>query len=307
MGFIVRGLLKQKWRGNKKRDLARLAGQTPAAGVAVQQSIAYLPGSNPMHLLNLYRPREAAGLLPVVIDIHGGGWMYGDKDLNKNYCIDLASRGYAVMGMSYRLLPETDLKGQVQDIFASLHWLFQNSAAYQFDMSRVALTGDSAGGHLTGLVACIWQSPELQDLYGVQPAPFSFSALAISHGVCNVAALGFSKGKMNKYVDEEMHRLMFGKKPQASPLFAKASFEETAAGLVLPPVFLISSEPDRFYPQSVALRQYLQKTNAVFGALFWQRSQGEQLGHVFQVLHPEWAESVETNKAMLAFFEKYGV
>lgn len=86
-----------------------------------------------MHTLNLYRPLGAEGPLPVVVDIHGGGWMYGDRELNRAYCMYLASQGWAVMGMSYRLLPEVDLRGQVQDVFASFRWLEHHGGAYGLD------------------------------------------------------------------------------------------------------------------------------------------------------------------------------
>ena len=80
-----------------------------------------------MHTLNLYRPAGVSGPLPTVVDIHGGGWMYGDRQLNRNYCMYLASRGYAVMGMSYRLVPEVTVAGQVQDVFASLQMCIRDS------------------------------------------------------------------------------------------------------------------------------------------------------------------------------------
>ena len=71
-----------------------------------------------------------SGPLPTVVDIHGGGWMYGDRHLNRSYCMYLASRGYAVMGMSYRLVPEVTVAGQVQDVFASLRWLAEHGSEY---------------------------------------------------------------------------------------------------------------------------------------------------------------------------------
>ena len=159
----------KKWRRNARKDAVRLSSQPRPEGVAVEAGLPYLPDGDPMHTLNLYRPEGAAGLLPTVVDIHGGGWMYGDRELNRNYCMALAAQGYAVMGMSYRLLPQVDLRGQVQDVFASLHWLEEHGAEHGFDLSRILLTGDSAGGHLAGLTACIQKSRALQALYGVQP------------------------------------------------------------------------------------------------------------------------------------------
>ena len=100
MGYFTRRALKNKWEENRRRDAVRLAEQPQPGGVAVEEGLAYLPGGHPMHTLNLYRPLGAVGLLPTVVDVHGGGWMYGDRQLNRSYCMYLASRGYAVMGMS---------------------------------------------------------------------------------------------------------------------------------------------------------------------------------------------------------------
>lgn len=119
MGYLTHALIRRKWESN------RPAGRCPAGpGMppphqewrswrALPLSV---PAATPMHTLNLYRPLGAEGPLPVVVDIHGGGWMYGDRELNRAYCMYLASQGWAVMGMSYRLLPEVDLRGQVQDV-----------------------------------------------------------------------------------------------------------------------------------------------------------------------------------------------
>ena len=100
MGRLIRRMIQKKWDGNTQRDAIRLASQTPPQGVEVWEGLPYDEDGHPMHTLNLYRPAGVSGPLPTVVDIHGGGWMYGDRQLNRNYCMYLASRGYAVMGMS---------------------------------------------------------------------------------------------------------------------------------------------------------------------------------------------------------------
>ena len=81
-----------------------------------ESHIPYLGDYDPMHVLNLYYPKDYDGSrkLKTVIDIHGGGWLYGTVDLSERYLGWIASQGYAVMGMNYRLLRETDLGGLVQ-------------------------------------------------------------------------------------------------------------------------------------------------------------------------------------------------
>ncbi|MFP3043837.1 alpha/beta hydrolase [Treponema primitia] len=299
MGKLARFLLQDHWKKTKREDDRRIATLTPTAGVAEDIDIPYRDDGNPLHLLDVYYPEGSPGLLPTIIDIHGGGWMYGDKELNKYYCLYLASQGFAVLNMSYRLLPETDLKGQVQDIFDSLHWLERNGEQHHCDTKRVFLTGDSAGGHLAGLTACIQLSGELQNLYGVAPASFAISAMAINHGVCDPADHGITG---YQFTNREMDRMFFGRNPTQSPLYTKANFQDTAKGLSLPPILLVSSEADDYHSRSLALKAHLDGIGASSQVLFWTKAQGEKLGHVFNILYPHWPESVETNKAISTFF-----
>ena len=150
MGYLTRALIRRKWESNRRRDAVRLALQPLPTGVEVLEGLPYLSGGHPMHTLNLYRPLGAEGPLPVVVDIHGGGWMYGDRELNRAYCMYLASQGWAVMGMSYRLLPEVDLRGQVQDVFASFRWLEHHGGAYGLDLDRWGTFGRAGRLHSAG-------------------------------------------------------------------------------------------------------------------------------------------------------------
>ena len=304
MGYLIRKMIDRKWRETERRDQVRLKYQTLPAGVEVEAGLPYLPDGDPMHTLNVYRPAGVQGPLPTILDIHGGGWMYGDRELNRAYCMALAAQGYAVMGMSYRLLPQVDLRGQVQDVFASFHWLERHGEGYGFDLSRILLTGDSAGGHLAGLTACIQKSRALQALYGVEPLKHPFSALAIAHGVCDVYHFTFLPSPLGQAIAREYRRLLFGPRWKLSPLYGHASFEDTAPGLDLPPILVIASEPDRYFRQSQRLMEYLDASSWEHETILWTREQGERLTHVFEVGYWDWPESQETNRRMLDFFDR---
>jgi len=298
-------MLQKTWNSIGKKDQARLAAQSPAPGVNVVRGVPYLDDGDEMHLLNLYIPQNADGPLPTIVDIHGGGWMYGDKDLNRNFCMTLAAQGFAVMGMSYRLLPHTNLLGQLQDVFASLHWLQAHGHEHHCDLARVFITGDSAGGHLGGLATCVQLSPALQRVYGVQPLGFDIRALALNHAVCELDKPNLVTGKMGDTLDREMRRMMFGAVPEAAPWYGKASFSETAKGLPLPPVLLVSSEADSLHGHSLLLQAWLQSHGARCQTKFWGLEGGEKLGHIFNIAYPQWEESRETNDEMVAFFRRW--
>ena len=154
--------VQASWAQTAARDKARYADERVPEDVHWETEYRYEQSADPQQTLNLYYPaKRRNATMPTVIDIHGGGWFYGDRNLNRNYCRYLASQGYAVMGMGYRLLPDVDLRGQIQDIFASLRWLSHFGPQRGFDLDHVLLTGDSAGGHLhpaeCGVTGTLWR------------------------------------------------------------------------------------------------------------------------------------------------------
>lgn len=92
------------------------------------EDIAYIDDGNVYHKLDVMYPDnlKSGEKLPVIIDIHGGGWMYANKDLNDNYCLSLADRGYVVFNISYRLVPDVTVNEQIQDVAYALKWIGEN-------------------------------------------------------------------------------------------------------------------------------------------------------------------------------------
>ncbi|MHB8962394.1 MAG: alpha/beta hydrolase [Saccharofermentanales bacterium] len=283
-------------------DKNRLARQTMPPGVEISKDIPYLGDGNPMHLLNVYRPVDTQGKLPVIINIHGGGWIYGSKELNRNYCGHLALHHYAVVGMSYRLLPECDLQGQIRDLFASLRWIAENATNYGFDLERVFICGDSAGGHLAGLVTCIQTSGRLAELYSIRPVPFAIKAVGIGHGVCDATLEGLLKGVLGKLVNREIRSMMIG--DSLRPAWINAmSFQKAAAYAELPPIYVIGSMVDGFHVQTTRLVEFLKARGTRFMFQCWGKGNA-RLGHVFNVIEPSWPESRQTNRSMVDYFSR---
>lgn len=303
MGFS-RFLLQKIWGLAEKQDKKRLATIKPLPDVHCEKGIAYLNDGDPMHQLNLYYPKDRIGNRPTIIDIHGGGWMYGDKDLNRPYCEYLASKGFRVMGMSYRLLPHTDLQGMIQDIFASIHWLEEHTQSCGFDLSNVFLTGDSAGGHLTSLVMCIQQSEELQKVYGVRPVGFDFTAAAICNGVCEMHDIYSFTGFLCRSSDREMQKMLLGDRGINAPWNGCMNFSQVIAKAKRLPLMVISSESDPFYLHTKWLLEVLRQNQWPCETVVWKKEDGKHLGHVFQIANPGWEESMITNDKMLEFFRK---
>lgn len=102
----------------------------------------------------LYRDSvESPG--PVVVYTHGGGWVLGDLDTHDGFCRRLAAEtGWAILAVDYRRAPESPYPAAVDDVARVLSWLRESGgAAYGLDPARIALAGDSAGGHLAAVSA----------------------------------------------------------------------------------------------------------------------------------------------------------
>lgn len=111
-------------------------------------------------VLDLYRPADTDWPVPLVIYIHGGGWSAGDKSAINDarmtamtsFKNDLLDAGYAVAAINYRLTPEAIWPAQIFDVKGAVRYLSANAKKYGLDPRRFAAFGDSAGGHLVGLL-----------------------------------------------------------------------------------------------------------------------------------------------------------
>ena len=108
-------------KGDRKRD----AGLSTPEDVKRYDDILY--GRNrKWQVLDVYRPKGAEGKLPVIVSVHGGGWVYGNKEVYQFYCMSLAQRGFAVVNFTYRLAPEYRYPAQLEDTDAVIHWIFDH-------------------------------------------------------------------------------------------------------------------------------------------------------------------------------------
>ena len=110
------------------------AGEQPAA---VRRDLAYAHVS-PSEKLDLYLPAGGSAPFPVIVAIHGGGFMAGDKRDGQVAPMLLGlSRGYAVASIDYRLSGEAKFPAQIQDVKAAIRWLRANAGRYKLDPARI--------------------------------------------------------------------------------------------------------------------------------------------------------------------------
>ncbi len=130
-------------------------GQTDAALFAaelfryhVHANIVYHTANNYENKLDVYTPADSTQPTPVVVVIHGGGWVEGTKEERVLEMLPYLQMGFAAVNVEYRLGRVSLAPAAVEDCRCALHWVFANAKKYNFDPERVVLQGGSAGGHL---------------------------------------------------------------------------------------------------------------------------------------------------------------
>ena len=172
-------IMQMVWRFCDSGDKKKHAKQKPPKNIEIIKDINYLDDNNLYHTLDIMYPENIGKneKLPVIIDIHGGGWMYATKDLNENYCRSLCDRGYVVFNISYRLVPDVHVNEQIKDVMSALKWISENINDYPCDSDNIMLTGDSAGGMLSAYATVLLQSGELRNVFNTVDAKLNINTL----------------------------------------------------------------------------------------------------------------------------------
>ena len=134
------------------------------------------------HRLDIYRPRAGCERAPVLVYIHGGAWVMGDKrEQGLPMMLHLAARGWVCVTVNYRLSPRVRFPAHLVDCKRALAWVHEHIAEWGGDPSFVAVSGGSAGGHLAALVALTAGDPAYQP--GFEDADTSVHACVPFYGV----------------------------------------------------------------------------------------------------------------------------
>lgn len=154
--------------------------------IHVERDIAFGPAGSRNHL-DIYSPAERpAGGAPVLLQVHGGGWTIGKKDQQGIPLMQhLAAKGWVCVAINYRLAPRDPFPAQVIDVKKGIAWIRDNIAAYGGDPDYIAITGGSAGGHLTALAALTANDPDWQP--GFEDVDTSVQVAIPHYGIYDMA------------------------------------------------------------------------------------------------------------------------
>ncbi len=288
-------LIKKFWDNVEKMNTKKFGWRPVHDGITKISDIDYFGDGDKYHLLDLYLP-EGEGKLPTIINIHGGGWIYGEK--KNEYAFHgsrLATQGFAVVNPNYRLAPKNPHPAQLEDIFAVLRWVSENAEKYRIDTNNIFLEGDSAGAQLSALTACIITNPELSEKYNFK-APFSIKALGLCCGAFDFEDM-LGKKRVKGWQNKQVLGAFLGKSnPKKSPAYKNVLvFENLTKDF--PPSFLMAVGKDDLHPHTLKMQKLLEELGVENELLFFPET--EDLWHCFHLDNdrPEQSERVLLEKA----------
>jgi acetyl esterase len=131
-------------------------GELDESGVTMRDQQIPGPNGAPSVPVRIYQPAGLEVAVPGLLHIHGGGFVLGDLDSEMGSCLSLCrDLGIVIVSVDYRLAPETPYPGGLEDCYATLNWVAENSASLLIDDQRLGIWGMSAGGGLSAATALL--------------------------------------------------------------------------------------------------------------------------------------------------------
>jgi acetyl esterase/lipase len=248
--------------------------------VLVTRGIPYAPGAGRRHRLDVYAPASGVRDGPVLLQVHGGGWVIGNKREQALPLMNhLAARGWICVAANYRLSPRATFPDHLIDLKRALRWIREHIAEFGGDPRFVAASGGSAGGHLSSMLALTAGDPEYQP--GFEEVDTSVRACVPFYGVydlTNQFGLQAQPG-IDRFFGRVVIKKRFAEEPDA---FRRASPMHRIHADA-PPFFVIHGSHDSLAPVEEArhFAKLLRETSKA--PVAYAEIPGAQ--HAFEVFH----------------------
>lgn len=244
------------------------------------------------NIFDIYFPTHTDTDLPTIVSIHGGGFFYGDKELYRFYTMFLASQGFTVINMNYRLAPNSQYPAPLEDINALMNWLITNAKEYPIDLDHLFLVGDSAGAQLAEQYATIVTNPDYAKLFSFEAALVQLRAIALNCGVYFIGE--------NQLINQDFP-FYFG---EILSEMTKRQFPvETYLTKNFPPSFVMTASHDFLKEHAEPLVKLLKEKGAIAEYHLYVQPDGSELGHVFHIDQKSHVAK-QCNLDEIAFFKK---
>jgi len=220
----------------------------------ITPNITYLTANNWEAKLDVYQPAKATAPTPTLIYIHGGGWVGGDRNGAFFNTLPYLEMGWAVVNVSYRLARVSLAPAAVEDCRCALRWVISKAKDYNFDISKLVVTGHSAGGHLSLMTGMLPASAGL-DRQCPGNEELKVAAIINWFGITDV-------GDLLEGPNQQTYAVTWLSSLTNRDEIAKRASPLTYVRAGLPPILTIHGDADTVVPYSHATRLHEALTKA---------------------------------------------
>ncbi len=273
----------------RPRSIVRLAVALPLpdSRIEVMRDITYAPGAGRRHRLDVYRPKAPVTGAPVLLQVHGGAWIIGNKRQQALPLMHhLSAHGWVCVAPNYRLSPRATFPDHLVDVKLALRWIREHVAEYGGDPDFVVITGGSAGGHLAALAAFTANDPGYQP--GFEAVDTSVDACVPFYGAYDLTGRFGGRGAdgMGGLIERMVLKRTLADDPAA---FSRASPLDQVHGGA-PPFMVVHGTDDSLVPIEEA-RAFAERLRTLSpGPTVFLELPGTQ--HAFEILHSIRSEVV---------------
>ena len=277
------------------KDRGRLAREDFSdCGVEIISNLSYTDDGDSYHDFDIYYGNSKYNPLPTIIIVHGGGLVYGTKELNKNLGISFAQKGFNVVNINYRLLPNVTFTDQVRDVADAFSYIYENSPALGINHDKIFILSDSAGSLLSLAALALMKDAKISNIFGINALDFDISGLAFISPMT-----GLVKSGSLSLINEPARRNL----SKEHVVFVD-NILEALENTTLPQSIIVTSEEDFIRNQAISLKTFMDLKNIKNKFLDFKKKNSYQLGHGFAISHPNLSESGLVLNEISEFFKK---
>jgi acetyl esterase/lipase len=261
---------------------AAAAALAPLVPVEVATTTHTYDPADPDAVLDIHRPPAPREGGPLVVWIHGGGFVSGRRGDLDAYTRILSGRGFTVVNLDYTIAPEATYPTPIRQANTALAWLQANAADLGIDPSKIVLAGDSAGAQIAAQTAAIVTNPDYASRLGIAPGitPGRLAGALLFCGVYDISGMG-GKGLLGWFVHTTAWAYSGTRSWRTDPDFATMSVTPWLTP-AFPPAFISAGNADPLAPQSVALAAAIRALGIPADTLFFPPGYAPPLAHEYQ-------------------------
>jgi acetyl esterase/lipase len=234
--------------------------------------------------LDVTRPTTSTTALPLVVWVHGGGWVGGSKDELSGWAAQIAAAGYVVGMLEYSLAPGHRYPTPLRQVMQALEHLRGHATELGLDPDRIVLAGDSAGAQIAAQAAALVTTPGYAAQVGVAPTVEAahLRATVLACGPYDVGLLNRSTTAVGRRLTRALLWAYTGERHvERSPLSSTISVTDHLTG-AFPPTLVTVGNADPLRAHTEALAERLRSAGAPVETVFWPDDQHPPLGHEYQ-------------------------